>query len=481
MHYTIYSASIKKRFQQLFRQIGRGWALTIEAIKGGDLDYTSMRIRKAITLLAIPMVFEMIMESIFAVADIFFVAKLGSEAVAAVGITESLMTIVYAVGFGLSMGTTAIVSRRIGEKNIEGANTAAVQAILGGLAASALLAIPGIFFAEDLLRLMGASESLISDHSSYTKLMISMNAVIMFLFIINAIFRSAGNAAISMRVLFLANGINIILDPLLIFGLGPIPAMGVKGAAIATITGRGIAVLYQFYLLFGGYSKIKITLASLKPEFMVLINLFRLSAGGIGQNLIATASWVVMVRLVSGFGSEAVAGYTIAIRIIIFSLLPAWGISNAAATLVGQNLGAKQPKRAETSAWITGITNMFLMGGISLVLIIIPESLISIFTTDAAVIEYGVNGLRIISYGFVFYGLGMVMTQALNGAGDTFTPTLLNFIAFWMIEIPLAYALSHYTDLASNGIFMAIVLAESVLAILGMWVFWRGKWKTVKV
>lgn len=469
------------RLQSLRQQITRAWMLIIEAIKGGDLDYTSMRMRKAITLLAIPMVLEMIMESVFAVADIFFVAKLGSDAVAAVGITESLMTIVYAIGFGLSMGTTAIISRRIGENNREGANRAAVQAILAGLLAAIIMAIPGIFFAEEILRAMGASEALITEHSGYTRLMISMNAVIMFLFIINAIFRSAGNAAISMRVLLLANGINIILDPILIFGLGPIPALGVEGAAIATISGRGIAVIYQFALLFKGKGKIKITLPDLRPEFKVLMNLFRLSAGGIGQNLIATASWVVMVKLISGFGSDAVAGYTIAIRIIIFALLPAWGISNAAATLVGQNLGAGQPKRAETSAWITGIVNMFIMGGISVVFALIPETLIKLFTTDIAVIAYGASGLKIIGYGFAFYGIGMVMTQALNGAGDTYTPTLLNFIAFWMIEIPLGYVLSYYTGMGANGVFTAIVIAESALAVLGMWVFWKGKWKTVKV
>ncbi len=452
-----------------------------QALSGGDQDYTSLKLGKAIFLLAIPMVLEMIMESIFAIVDIFFVSKLGSDAIAAVGLTESMMTVVYAIAVGFSAGTTALVSRRIGEKNPEAAAKAAGQSILAGLFVSFLLAIPGIFYSYELLRLMGASHELASVNHGYTQIMFAGNAVIMMLFIINAAFRSAGDAALSMRVLLIANGINIILDPLLIFGYGIIPALGIEGAAIATNIGRGLAVVFQFYILFRGKMRIKLRLAHLIPELSLMVSLIKLSIGGILQNLIATASWIVMVRIISVFGSVAVAGYTIGIRIIIFSLLPSWGLSNAASTLVGQNLGAGKPERAQRAAWITGFTNMTLLGLISLVFIAFPGFFVRMFINDTEVLKAGITCLQIVSSGFLFYAFGMVMTQSLNGAGDTYTPTLLNFICFWLIEIPLAYFLSIVAGFETNGVYYAIVIAESILTLLGIYVFSRGKWKLKKV
>ncbi|MHC1776147.1 MAG: MATE family efflux transporter [Lentimicrobium sp.] len=452
-----------------------------QALAGGDQDYTSLKLGKAIFLLAIPMVLEMIMESIFAIVDIFFVSKLGSDAIAAVGLTESMMTVVYAIAVGFSAGTTALVSRRIGEKNPGSAAKAAGQSILAGLVVSSLLAIPGIFYSYELLRLMGASHELASINHGYTQIMFAGNAVIMMLFIINAAFRSAGDAALSMRVLLIANGINIILDPLLIFGYGIIPPLGIEGAAIATNIGRGLAVVFQFYILFRGKMRIKLRLEHLIPELSLMGTLIRLSVGGILQNLIATASWIVMVRIISVFGSVAVAGYTIGIRIIIFSLLPSWGLSNAASTLVGQNLGAGQPDRAQRAAWITGFTNMTMLGLISIIFIAFPGFFIRMFITETEVIKAGITCLQIVSSGFLFYAFGMVMTQSLNGAGDTYTPTLLNFICFWLIEIPLAWFLAIVAGLETNGVYYAIVIAESTLTLLGIYIFSRGKWKMKKV
>lgn len=468
-------------FHQLKLRLINYWKLIRLSVSGTDQDFTTMKLRKAIVLLSIPMVIEMIMESVFAVVDIFFVSKLGADAVAVVGLTESLMTIVYAIGFGLSMGTTALVARRIGEKDNVGAKASAVQAIIAGLSVSVVIALVGVIYTQDLLSLMGASRDTIDNYYSFTSIMFGGNMVIILLFIINAIFRSAGDAAISMRVLFMANLVNIILDPILIFGLGPIPAMGIKGAAIATNIGRGLAVAYQFYILFGGSGRITIKIADIVPDFKLLWNLVRLSLGGIGQNIIATSSWIGMVRIVSEFGSGAVAGYTIAIRVIIFSLLPSWGISNAAATLVGQNLGAGRPDRAERSVYITGVTNMILLGFISLVFIFFPAIFIGLFITDPSVIEYGISCLRIVSYGLLFYGLGMVMTQSLNGAGDTVTPTILNLICFWMLEIPLAWFLALHLGYEFKGVFYAVFIAESVLSLMGLAMIRHGKWKLKKV
>jgi len=463
-----------KRARKIFTDIR-------EAIAGTEQDFTTGSINRAIFLLAIPMVLEMMMESVFAVVDIFFVSRLGADAVATVGITESMVTIIYAIGIGLSMATTAIVSRRIGEKNPKGAAKAAFQSMLTGLFVSIMIAFPGMIYAQKLLKFMGASEVICTQMWGYTAVMLGGNAVIMLLFIINAVFRSAGDAAISMRVLWLANIINIILDPILIFGLGPFPELGVMGAAIATNTGRGVAVLYQLYLLFSGRGRVKFSLADITIDWITIKQLIKLSLGGIGQHIIATSSWIGLMRIISEFGSNVVAGYTIAIRIIIFSLLPSWGISNAAATLVGQNLGAGQPDRAEKSVWAVGKVNVIFMGIISLVLILIPSVFVRLFITDTEVIYHGAQSLRIVCYGFMSYGFGMVMVQALNGAGDTITPTRINFFCFWLLEIPLAYLLAISLGFAQPGVYYAIVIAETAMTLTAAYFFKRGKWKLKKV
>lgn len=427
------------------------------------------------------MVLEMAMESVFAIADIFFVSKLGAETVAVVGITESLMTIIYSIGIGIGTAATAIISRRIGEKEPRQAARAAGQAIITGSFISLLLAIPSIIFYRKILILMGISEESASNYGSFTMIIMGANIVVMLLFINNAIFRSSGDAAISMRVLWFANILNIILDPILIFGLGPFPALGIKGAAIATTTGRGIGVIYQFYLMFHSKHRIKLNLSDLIPDWKIISQLLRLSAGSAGQYLIATSSWIFLVRIISLFGSHVVAGYTIAIRIMFFLLLPSWGISNATATLVGQNLGAGKPDRAERSVWITGYVNVVFLGIIGLVLAITPGTFIRIFISDPDVIAYGSSCLRILSYGFIAYGLGMVMVNSLNGAGDTTTPIWINFFCYWMLEIPLAYFLAVHSNLGENGVFISILVAEIAMTASALFFFRRGKWKLRKV
>ena len=448
-----------------------------KAISGSDQDFTKGSLKKAIFLLSIPMVLEMIMESIFAVVDIKFVSELGADAVATVGITESLITIIYAISVGLSMATTALVSRRIGEKKNRDASIAAFQAILLGILFSSIIAIPGVIFSKQILELMGASTEIVENMSGYATIMLGGNGIIMLLFIINAIFRSSGDAAISMRVLWLANILDLILDPLFIFGIGPFPELGVKGAAIATNIGRGTAVIFQFYLLFSGKHRIKLDLSILKIDFKVIRKLIKISYGGIFQYLIATSSWIGLVRIISIFGSEIVAGYTIAIRIIIFSLLPSWGISNAAATLVGQNLGANKPDRAEKSVWITGKINMIIMGIMGIIFVIFPDFFVKLFIDDPVVVSSGSSCLRIVSFGFIAYGLGMVLANAFNGAGDTITPTKINFISFWIIEIPIAYILSLPFGMREEGVFLSIIIAEIVMTILAAYLFKQGKWK----
>lgn len=457
------------------------WRDVKEAIGGTERDFTETSLGKAIFILAVPMVLEMIMESVFAVVDIFFVSKLGADAVATVGITESVMTVVYAIGVGLAMATTALVSRRIGEKKKKEAGVVAFQAILVGTFISIFIAIPGVIFAKEFLSLMGSTESMAEEGYMFPTIMFGGNVVIMLLFIINSVFRSSGDAAISMRVMWFANIINIILDPLLIFGYGPFPELGLKGAAIATTIGRGLAVFYQFYLLSSGKYRIRLYLHSIKLKLSVMWSLLKVSGGGIMQNLIATSSWILLVRIIAFSGPDAIAGYTIAIRIIIFMLLPAWGLSNAASTLVGQNLGANQPERAEKSVWITAYVNMVFMGVMGILLTIFPEFWIRLFIAETLVVENGILALRIISFGFLFYGLGMVLMQGFNGSGDTLTPTKINFLAFWIIEIPLAYLLAIILKWGLTGASVAIICAETILAISALIIFRKGKWKLRKV
>lgn len=462
-------------------QLGRLWQDLREAIAGSEQDFTKGPIGRAIFLLSVPMALEMMMESVFAIADIFFVSRLGPEAVATVGITESLITIVYAIAIGFSTAASSVVSRRIGEKNPEGASVAAFQAILAAVVMSVVIAIPGALFSRELLGFMGASPVIINEMSGFTSIMIGGNVVIMLLFVINGIFRSAGDAAISMRVLWLANLLNILLDPLLIFGLGPIPAMGVEGAAIATTTGRGVAVVYQLYLLFGGKHRVKIGWRHIRFEKKVMVTLIRLALGSTGQHLIVTSSWILLVRFIAIFGSVVVAGYTIALRILIFAILPSWGISNAASTLVGQNLGAGQPERAQRSVWITGWTNVAFLGLVGLVLVIWPGSFIRLFVTDPAVVNAGIIALRLISIGSIAYGLGMVLVNALNGAGDTLTPLRINIFCYWLLEIPLAWWLATQTSMAETGVYWAILVAESMMTVAALWYFKKGNWKLTKV
>jgi len=472
-HISIKSKLSEFSFHEFFQDLK-------EAIGGSERDFTKIPIGKAILLLSIPMVLEMIMESVFALVDIFFVSRLGAEAVATVGITESLMTIIYAIGIGLSVGTTALVSRRIGEKRPEEASVAAVQAIFTGIVVSLVFSAVGLFFAKDLLRMMGASEPTIEMGYMYPTIMLGGNTVIMLLFIINAVFRSSGDAAISMRVLWFANILNMILDPLLIFGIGPFPELGIKGAAVATNIGRGTAVLYQLYLLGKGNYRVKVRANQIVIRLKEMIKLVKLSLGAIGQYIIATSSWIFLVWVVTGLGEDVVAGYTIAIRILLFALLPAWGLANAAATLVGQNLGAKQPDRAERSAWVVGIANMIFLGLVSVIFIAIPESFIRFFIDEIAepvVMSSGVTCLRIVSFGFLVYALGQVMVNAINGAGDTATPVWINFVAFWLLEIPLAYVFVKVWGLHINGVCYAILIADTALTLIAIAVFRRGKWK----
>ncbi len=468
-------------FDSYYIKISKYGKLLWEALSGTEQDYTSGSIRKAIFLLAIPMIFETIWESFFAIADIYFVSGLGSEAIATVGITESLMSIIYAIAMGLSMSTAAMVSRRIGEKNPEQASKVAAQAILLGLFASLVIAIPGYIYSSDIMAIMGAEAKIIDELSVYTAIMLLGNGVIMMLFIINAIFRSAGSPAISMYVLMTANILNIVLDPILIYGWGPIPALGISGAAIATNTGRGIAVLIQFYLLFSGRSNIKVRLVDFVPDFERLFRLFRLSLGGIGQLLIATTSWVGLVRIIAEFGSDAVAGYTLGIRILIFALLPFWGLANAAATLVGQNLGAKKADRAEKSVWMTVKYSFGFAIAISFLFALIPEFWVGLLSQDLAVMPYASECVRIIAFGFVFYCVGMVFVSSINGAGDTLTPTLINLFCFWLFEIPLAYLLAVILDFQESGVFWSIVLAETLITVVALIIFKRGKWKLREV
>lgn len=457
------------------------WNSLLEAIRGSHQDYTAGSLNRAIFLLAVPMVLEMVLESLFAVVDVFWVGRLGENAVATVGITESLFSLVFAIGIGLSLSTTAMVARRIGEKDPEDAAVAAVQAIILGLSISLAIGIPCWIYAPKLLQLMGASPQLVATGAGYTRIALGGSGVVLMLFLNNAIFRGAGDAAIAMRLLWVSNIINLILDPCLIFGLGPFPRLGVTGAALATFTGRGIGVGYQFYRLLRGTERVHVLTRQLRLNLGVLWRLVRVSFTGILQFAIAHTSWIGLVRIVSVFGAAALAGYTIAIRIVVFLILPSWGLSNAAATLVGQNLGAGKPERAEQAVWRTGLYNMIFLGSLGVLFIFLAEPIIRLFTQDPAVVPLGTSCLRIISYGNIGYAYGMVMLQAFNGAGDTVTPTIVNFFGFWLLEIPLAYWLAIPAHLHSNGVFIAIVVAEGAIAAASAVLFKRGRWKTQEI
>jgi putative MATE family efflux protein len=457
------------------------WESLWEAIRGSHQDYTTGSLNRAILLLAVPMVLEMVLESLFAVVDVFWVGRLGANAVATVGLTESLLSLIFAVGIGLSMSTTAMVARRIGEKDPEGAAVAGVQAIVLGLITSVAIGIPCFIYAPKLLRLMGASNDIVTMGGGYARIALGGSGAILLLFLNNAIFRGAGDAAIAMRLLWVSNLINLVLDPCLIFGWGPFPRLGVTGAALATFTGRSIGVGYQFYRLLRGTQRIRILRRQLRVNWSVLLRLVRVSLTGILQFAIAHTSWIGLVRIVSVFGSAALAGYTIAIRIVVFAILPSWGLSNAAATLVGQNLGAGKPERAEQAVWRTGLYNMLFLGSLGIFFVFFAEPIVRLFTQDAAVVPLAATCLRIVSYGNIGYAYAMVMLQAFNGAGDTVTPTVVNFFGFWLLEIPLAYWLAISMRLQSNGVFYAIVVAEGSIAVASAVLFKRGKWKSQKI
>ncbi len=459
----------------------RLWPALREAVRGSQQDFTTGPIGRALLLLAVPMVLETVMESVFAVVDVFFVSRLGVEAVATVGLTESMMTLVYTAAMGLSIGVTAMVARRIGEKDPEGAARTAVQGIALGVGVAVVLGVGGAIFAPTLLGLMGATSEIIEPGVAYTRIMLGGNVTVLLLFMINAIFRGAGDAAIAMRVLWLANAINIFLDPMLIFGIGPFPELGIMGAAVATNIGRGTAVLFQLYLLARASGRVRVLARHIRLNLGVMWQLVRLSGTGTFQVFVGTASWIGLVRILSVFGSDVLAGYTIGIRVIIFAILPSWGMSNAAATMVGQALGAAKPERAEKAVWVAGFYNMIFLGIIGLIFVVFAPQIVSVFTSESEPARYGVECLRIVSMGFLFYAYGMVLTQSFNGAGDTWTPTIINLFIFWLLELPLAYVLAHQLGFGPRGVFIAMTIAFSSLAVVSAVIFRRGRWKTRKV
>jgi putative MATE family efflux protein len=458
------------------------FSLIKRAIRGESHDYTEGSIRIAIVLLAIPMILELSLESVFAVVDMFFVGKLGASAITTVGLTEASITIVYTVALGLSTGATAIVSRRVGEKNNDAATHAGMQSILIAIFVTAIISVSGIILAPDILRWMGAAPEVAKEGAAFTRIMLGGSLVIIMLFLINGIFRGAGDAAMAMRSLWIASLLNIFLCPMLINGYGPFPELGLKGAAIATTIGRGIGVIYQCYHLFKGDGLLKVKWSHFKWDIPVLKSIIKVSLPATLQFFLQSGSWMVMAMLVATTGgTNASAGYQIAIRNVVFFILPAWGLSNAAATLVGQNLGANRPDRAEESALLTTKYNALFMSFVMLLFLFFSSPIISIFTNDIAVHHYGVQALQIIGSGYIFYGLGMVMMQALNGAGDTRTPTWINFFCFWMMQIPLGYILAKTLRWGPQGAFVAIPITETILAIVAYWYFRKGKWKQVKV
>lgn len=453
------------------------WLSVVEAIRGTHQDFTEGPISRAVFLLAVPMILEMVMESLFAIVDVFWVTRLGSTAVATVGLTESMLTLVFSVALGVSLSTTAMVARRVGEKDTAGAVTAASQAILLGVAVAILAGVPGFWFSSKLLALMGASPELIASGHRYTSIVFGGNISIILLFLNNAIFRGAGDASVAMRVLWVANLINLVLDPCFIFGLGPFPALGVTGAAVATLIGRTSGVIYQFWILTHGRSRITMRLRDVRLVPSTILGLIRVSSTGVLQFAVAHTSWILLVRIISAFGSAAVAGYTIGIRIIIFAILPSWGLSGAAATMVGQNLGARKPQRAVRAVYLTAFYNLLLLGFVAFFFILFPVPIVAVFTSDPEVAQYAVSCLRIIAFGNLAYAIGMVMVQAFNGAGDTVTPTLINIIGFWCCEIPLAWALAFRAHMQVRGVFAAIPCAEALMTSMSISMFLLGRWK----
>lgn len=455
--------------------------LFIQAVKGDTKDFTTGSINRAIFLLAIPMILEMLLESLFAVVDIYFVNKVGVEASSTVVLTEASLTILYSVAWGLSIGVTALVARRAGEKNFKGASEIAVQSILLGFFLSLIVSVIGFVYPAEILSLMGASAKVAQENYRFTQIMLTGNLIIMLLFINNAIFRGAGNAAVAMRVLLVANAINILLDPLLILGMGPFPKMGVVGAAVATTTGRSIAVLLQFYYLFNGKSLIKFAAKQFAVKLSLMRTILKTSAGGMFQFIIGSCSWIFLARIIAESGTAAVSGYGTAIRISIFTILPAWGLANAAATLVGQNLGANQPERAEKSVWRTAFIAFCFFAMVAVVFFVFGANLMRFFTSDKEAIIAGTECLHILAIGYVFFAYGMIISQAFNGAGDTSTPTYINLFVFWLLQIPLAWILAKSLKMGPKGVYIAIGVAETVLAIVSIVIFRKGKWKLVKV
>jgi len=457
------------------------WSSVREALRGSHQDYTQGNLNRAILLLAIPMVLEMVLESLFAVTDVFWVGRLGANAVATVGITESMLALVMAIGLGVAMSTTAMVARRIGEKDPEDAAIAGVQAVMLGLALSLTIGVPAGIYAPELLRLMGASPAIVAGGTGYARIALGGCGAIVMLFLNNAIFRGAGDAAIAMRLLWVSNIINLVLDPCLIFGIGPFPRMGVTGAALATLTGRSVGVAYQFYRLLKGTERIHVLARHLRVNVRVMMRLLRVSMTGILQFAIAHVSWIGLVRIISMFGAASVAGYTIAIRIVIFFILPSWGLSNAAATLVGQNLGALRPERAAKAVWRTGFYNMLFLGGIGIFFIVFATPVVRLFVNDPEVVRIAAAALRTLSCGNVGYAYGMVMLQAFNGAGDTMTPTIVNLFGFMVLELPLAWWLAVPMHMKGQGAFLSVVIAEGCIAAAGVMLFRRGRWMRQKI
>jgi putative MATE family efflux protein len=466
----------------VFTKLNSFLRLVGKALKGDEQDYTSGSIDRAIVLLSIPMILEMSLEGIFAVVDMIYISRLhDNDAIATVGLTESMLSLIYSIAMGLSIGATAMVARRVGEKDIKAARVAAMQSIYIGLVFSLMVSVVGFFYSDDLLRAMGGSEQLIANNVGYTKWMLIGNLPIVFLFLINGIFRGAGDASIALRSVLLANALNILLGPIFIFGFGPVPALGVEGAAIGTTIGRGIGVLYQVYYLLKGRGVIKINLENVVVKWTIISGLIKVSAGGTGQFLIGSASWIFLMRIMSEFGSAAQAGYVIAIRIIIFAILPAWGMSNAAATLVGQNLGAGQPDRAEKSVWRAAFLNMLFMGLVTILSFTLATPVLQFFTQDEVTLRNGILCLQIVCLGYIFYAYGMVINQSFNGAGDTRTPIIISFFGFWIFQIPVAYALATWLKVGPVGVYTAIAIAESLMAVAGILIFRQGKWKAVKI